>query len=174
MAAAKKKAAKKATAKTKTVGAIRAGNGQYHFRMAKLKKVPAGTGYSTSHGGVVEGARILVGYIHKPRGTGSRMHSHKNEQLNYVLRGTLVGTVNGKRVSAPAGTLVYIPANAPHNLVASTKDEDVIFLAIKDLSQGIIGKAVDGTMTGPHYEKGFGPAAKAATKKSARRPAAKR
>lgn len=174
MAAAKKKAVKKATAKTKTVGAIRAGNGQYHFRMAKLKKVPAGTGYSTSHGGVVEGARILVGYIHKPRGTGSRMHSHKNEQLNYVLRGTLVGTVNGKRVSAPAGTLVYIPANAPHNLVASTKDEDVIFLAIKDLSQGIIGKAVDGTMTGPHYEKGFGPAAKAATKKSARRPAAKR
>jgi len=179
MAAARKaakKTAKKAavSTKTKTVGAIRAGNGKYHFRMAKLKKVPAGTGYSTSHGGVVEGARILVGYIHKPRGTGSRMHSHKNEQLNYVLRGTLVGTVNGKRVSAPAGTLVYIPANAPHNLVASTKDEDVIFLAIKDLSQGIIGKAVDGTMTGPHYEKGFGPAAKAATKKSARRPAAKR
>jgi hypothetical protein len=69
MAAAKKKAAKKASAKTKTAGAIRAGNGQYHFRMAKLKKVPAGTGYSTSHGGVVEGARILVGYIHKPRST---------------------------------------------------------------------------------------------------------
>jgi quercetin dioxygenase-like cupin family protein len=174
MAAAKKKAAKKASAKTKTAGAIRAGNGQYHFRMAKLKKVPAGTGYSTSHGGVVEGARILVGYIHKPRGTGSRMHSHKNEQLNYVLRGTLVGTVNGKRVKAPAGTLVYIPANAPHNLVASTRDEDVIFLAIKDLSQGIIGKAVDGKMTGPHYEKGFGPAAKVAKKKSARRAAARR
>jgi len=35
--------------------------------------------------------------------------------------------------------------------------EDVIFIAIKDLSQGIIGKAVDGTMTGPHYEKGFTP-----------------
>ncbi len=173
---AAKKVAKKAavTTKTKTVGAIRAGNGQYHFRMAKLKKVPAGTGYSTSHGGVVEGARILVGYIHKPRGTGSRMHSHKNEQLNYVLRGTLVGSVNGKRVVAPAGTLVYIPANAPHNLVASTKDEDVIFLAIKDLSQGIIGMAVDGTMTGPHYEKGFGPAAKAAKKKTARRAAARR
>jgi quercetin dioxygenase-like cupin family protein len=174
MAAAKKKAAKKAASKTKTAGAIRAGNGQYQFRMAKLKKVPAGTGYSTSHGGVVEGERILVGYIHKPRGTGSRMHSHKNEQLNYVLRGTLVGSVNGKRVKAPAGTMVYIPANAPHNLVASTKDEDVIFLAIKDLSQGIIGMAVDGTMTGPHYEKGFGPAAKAAKKKSARRTAARR
>ena len=145
-----------ATRKTKTAGAIRAGNGKYHFRVAKLKKVDAGTGYSTSHGGVVEGARMLFGYIHKPRGTGSRMHSHKNEQFNYVVKGTLKGSVNGKRVLAPAGTLIYIPANAPHTLV-STPDEDVIFLALKDLSQGIIGKAVDGTMVGPHYEPGFEP-----------------
>ena len=143
-------------AKTKTAGAVKAGNGKYHFRMAKLKKVDAGTGYSTSHGGVLEGERMLVGYIHKPRGTGSRMHRHKNEQFNYVVKGTLKGSVNGKRVVAPAGTLIYIPANAPHTLV-STPGEDVIFLALKDLSQGIIGKAVDGTMTGPHYEPGFGP-----------------
>ena len=143
-------------AKTKTAGAVKAGNGKYHFRMAKLKKVDAGTGYSTSHGGVLEGERMLVGYIHKPRGTGSRMHSHKNEQFNYVVKGTLKGSVNGKRVVAPAGTLIYIPANAPHTLV-STPEEDVIFLALKDLSQGIIGKAVDGTMTGPHYEPGFEP-----------------
>ena len=145
-----------ATRKTKTAGAVKAGNGKYHFRLAKLKKVDAGTGYSTSHGGVVEGARMLFGYIHKPRGTGSRMHSHKNEQFNYVVKGTLKGSVNGKRVVAPAGTLIYIPANAPHTLV-STPDEDVIFLALKDLSQGIIGKAVDGTMAGPHYEPGFEP-----------------
>ena len=143
--------------KTKTDGAIRGGNGKYQFTLAQLNDVPAGTGYSTSHGGVVEGERMLVGYIHKPRGTGSRMHTHKNEQFNYVVRGTLVGSVNGKRIVAPAGTLIYIPANAPHTLVASPDDEDVIFIAIKDLSQGIIGIAVDGTMTGPHYDPGFGP-----------------
>lgn len=167
MAAAKKRStksktvtpAKAAKAKTKTAGATRAGNGKYQFPLANLKKVPAGTGYSTSHGGVVEGVRMLVGWIHKPRGTGSRMHSHKNEQFNYVVQGTLKGSVNGKRVLAPAGTLIYIPANAPHTLV-STPDEDVIFMAIKDLSQGIIGKAVDGKMTGPHYEKGFEPTAR--------------
>ena len=133
------------SSKTKTVGAAKGGNGKYQFNMAALKKVPAGTGYSTSHGGVVEGERILVGYIHKPRGT-------------------LIGSVNGKKVRAPTGSLVYIPANAPHTLVADPKDEDVIFLAIKDLSQGIIGKAVDGTMTGPLYLKGFEPKAKAGTK----------
>lgn len=145
-----------AASKTKTAGAIKAGAGKYHFRVAHIKKVAAGTGYSTSHGGVVEGARMLFGYIHKPRGTGSRMHSHPNEQFNYVVQGTLKGSVNGKRVLAPAGTLIYIPANAPHTPV-STADEDVIFLALKDLSHGIIGKAVDGTMAGPHFEPGFGP-----------------
>ena len=157
--AANKRAATKAKAKsrTKTKGAVKGGNGKYQFTLAQVKDVPAGTGYSTSHGGVVEGERMLVGYIHKERGTGSRMHTHKNEQFNYVVRGTLVGSVNGKPVKAPAGTLIYIPANAPHTLVASADDEDVIFIAIKDLSQGIIGRAVDGKMTGPHYEKGFAP-----------------
>ena len=148
--------AKKKTTKIKTPGAVKGGvNNKYQFKMASLKMLDAGTGYSTSHGGVVEGERILVGYINKPRGTGSRMHWHDNEQLNYVVRGTLVGSVNGVKVRAPAGSLVYIPAKAPHTLVADPKDEDVIFLAIKDLSQGIVGKAVDGTMSGPVYLKGF-------------------
>jgi quercetin dioxygenase-like cupin family protein len=146
----------KKSVKTKTPGAVKGGaNKKYQFKMAALKMLDAGTGYSTSHGGVVEGERILVGYIHKPRGTGSRMHTHNNEQLNYVVRGTLMGSVNGVKVKAPAGSLVYIPANAPHMLVADPKDEDVIFLAIKDLSQGIVGKAVDGTMSGPLYLEGF-------------------
>ena len=144
-------------AKTKTEGAVKGGNGKYQFRLSEVRDTPAGTGYSTSHGGVVEGERMLVGWIHKERGTGSRMHTHKNEQFNYVVRGTLVGSVNGTKVRAPAGSLIYIPANAPHTLVADPRDEDVIFIAIKDLSQGIIGKAVDGRMTGPLYRKGFGP-----------------
>ena len=143
-------------AATKSEGAVRAGNGKYQFELAKLNKIAAGTGYSTSAGGVVEGERMLVGWIDKPRGSGSRMHSHPNEQFNYVVKGTLVGSVNGVAVRAPSGTLVYIPANAPHTLVA-TPEEDVIFLALKDLSHGIVGMAVDGTMSGPRFEPGFGP-----------------
>jgi quercetin dioxygenase-like cupin family protein len=160
MAATKKRSPRKTMGKTKTAGAVKGGNRNHHFRNAAQTKVQAGSRYSTSHGGVVDGERMLVGYIHKPRGTGSRMHTHRNEQFNYVVRGTLVGSVNGKRVVAPSGTLIYIPANAPHTLVASPDDEDVIFLALKDLSQGIIGKAVDGTMSGPLYKKGFEPGAR--------------
>jgi quercetin dioxygenase-like cupin family protein len=145
--------------KTKTEGAVRAGSGTYVFNMASLDKVPAGTGYSTSHGGVVEGERMLVGRIHKAKGTGSRMHTHPNEQFNYVLQGTLTGVIEGKEFTAPAGTLIYVPANAEHMMIA-TEDEDVIFCAIKDLSHGIIGMAVDGTMSGPHYEPGYDPESK--------------
>jgi len=146
-------------APTRTEGAVRGGDGRYQFKLANVRKVPAGNGYSSAHGGVVEGERMLVGYIHKPRGTGSRMHTHSNEQFNLVVKGTLTGSVNGKRVRAGAGTLIYIPANAPHTLV-STPDEDVIFIAIKDLSQSIHGRAVDGTMSGPQFSRGCGPAKK--------------
>ncbi|MGB0086529.1 MAG: cupin domain-containing protein [Rhodomicrobiaceae bacterium] len=141
---------------TKTEGAERAGAGRYHFVMKELNVVPAGTGYSTSEGGVVEGERMLVGYIHKARGTGSRPHSHPNEQFNYVLQGTLQVEIDGQIFAAPAGTLVYVPANVEHSMVA-LPEEDVVFLAIKDLSHGIIGMATDGKMSGARYMKGFEP-----------------
>ena len=145
---------------TKTEGAVKAGNGEYCFAIKELEGIDAGPGYSTSRGGVVEGERMLVGYIHKPKGTGSRMHTHPNEQFNFVVRGTLKGVINGKEFIAPQGSLIFIPANAPHSIVA-TEEEDVIFLALKDLSHSIIGMAVDGTMSGPHYEPGFKPAGSA-------------
>lgn len=141
---------------TKTKGAVKAGNGRYHFKMDELAVVPAGTGYSTSEGGVVEGERMLVGYIHKPRGTGSRPHSHPNEQFNYVLQGTLEVEMDGQTFRASKGEIIHVPANMVHSMVA-TPEEDVIFLAIKDLSHGIIGMAADGTMSGPRYMEGFQP-----------------
>ena len=160
--------AAKKSARTRTEGAVKGGGDRYHYPIAKLKKIPAGTGYSSAEGGVVEGDRMLVGYIHKKRGSGSRMHSHPNEQFNYVVKGTLKGSVNGKPVLAPPGTLIYIPANSPHQLVA-TADDDVIFIAIKDLSHGIIGKAVDGTMQGPAYLEGYEPKQRPAARREAPR-----
>src|SRR2546422_7891863 len=44
---------------TKTEGAIKAGDGRFIFDLAKLQAIDAGTGYSTSHGPVVEGERIF-------------------------------------------------------------------------------------------------------------------
>ena len=52
------------------------------------------------------------------------------------------------------GTLLYFPANTVHSTVA-TADEDAVYLAVKDMSHGIIGMAADGTMAGPHLDPGF-------------------
>ncbi len=141
---------------TTNKGAVKAGGGKYGFVIADLEKIDAGTGYSTSHGGILEGERMQVGLIHKARGTGSRPHSHPNEQFNYVLQGTLKVEMDGQQFLAPAGTVVYVPPNMVHSMVA-LPEEDVIFYVVKDLSHGIAGMAADGTMAGPHYEAGFEP-----------------
>lgn len=141
---------------TKNKGAAKAGNGKYDFKIGDLNAIEAGTGYSTSRGGVLEGERMQVGLINKARGTGSRLHSHPNEQFNYVLQGTLKVEMDGQTFLAPAGTVVYVPPNMVHSMIA-TQEEDVIFYVVKDLSHGIIGKAADGTMTGAHYDEGFKP-----------------
>ena len=64
--------------------------------------------------------------------------------------------IDGQKFLAKAGSAVYVPANMEHSMVA-TPEEDVIFIAIKDLSHGIIGKATDGTMDGPKFMPGFEP-----------------
>ena len=154
--------------KTKNAGAVRGGAGRFYFDMALLKKIDAGGGYSTSHGGVVEGARMMVALITKPRGTGSRVHVHKNEQFNYVLRGTLRCEVGGRKRVAGPGTLIYIPANTPHATIA-TQDEDVVFLAIKDLSAKIAGIPVDRKVKGAYYDPGFEPKKNGAPPRNRRR-----
>lgn len=143
-------------APTKTAGAIKAGAGRYTFDLAHLQTIDAGPGYSTAHGPVVEGERIQIGLIRMPRGTGARPHSHPNEQWVYVLEGTLESEVEGVKSSVPAGSLIYIPANAVHSALA-TPEADVIFLTAKDMSHGIVGTAVDTSISAPRYAPGFEP-----------------
>jgi quercetin dioxygenase-like cupin family protein len=145
-----------ASQQTKTEGAIKAGNGKYTFDLAGLNTIDAGPGYSTAHGPVVEGERIQIGLIRMPRGTGARPHSHPNEQWIYVMQGTLEAEVAGVRSRVPAGSLIYIPANAVHSTVA-TPDQDVLFLTAKDMSHGIAGTAVDASISAPAYAPGFEP-----------------
>jgi len=133
-------------------GAIKAGNGDYIFKLSELARIEAGRGVSTGEGPVVEGARMQVGLIKKKRGTGARAHTHPNEQWTYVLKGTLRVMIDGQpeQLCGP-GTLLYLPANVVHHTIA-TADEDVEFFTVKDLSFGIHGTPVDGKLTGGHVD----------------------
>ena len=151
-----RKASMPQQSKTKTEGAIKAGDGRYTFDLAQLSTIDAGPGYSTAHGPVIEGERIQVGLIRMPKGTGARPHSHPNEQWIYVIQGTLESEVDGVKARVPPGSLIYIPASAVHSALA-TPDEDVIFFTAKYLSHGIVGTAVDQSVSAPAYAPGFGP-----------------
>jgi quercetin dioxygenase-like cupin family protein len=135
---------------------IKAGSGRHIFELAALNKVDAGPGYSTAAGALVEGERMMIGLMRMPRGTGALPHSHPNEQWAYVLEGTLKVEIDGRKWDAKTGSLVFIPANAVHALVASTEG-DAVFLTAKDTSHGIAGTAVGDSTAGAHYEPGFAP-----------------
>ncbi len=122
----------------RTPGAKRAAPGEYFFELAKVNHMMGGPDYSTANGACVEGDKIIVALMRMPAGTGAEPHYHPNEQWIYVLEGCLRGTVDGRDLSAVAGGLIYIPANAVHTLKA-TPDADVVFFTAKDGSHNLFG-----------------------------------
>lgn len=140
---------------------------RYVYDLDKLDQVPEGpcsaevaarkrlSGKSTTTGPVLTGTHVLVGWMSKAHGTGSKLHTHPNEQFNYVVRGTLIADMDGQVFRVPAGSVVHIPAGMVHSHV-STAEEDVIFIPFKDTRHGISGPAYDGKYDGPRTLPGFG------------------
>jgi quercetin dioxygenase-like cupin family protein len=134
---------------------IKAGHGKYFFDIATANHVHAGGAYSTAAGSLIEGERIQCGLMQMPKGTGARPHSHPNEQWIYVVQGVLDCEINGVKSEAPAGTLIYIPANEVHTVVAVPDKGDVLFFTCKDMSAGIWGTPVDASISEPRFAPGF-------------------
>jgi len=128
----------KGTAKPKTEGAIRAGDGHHLFDLKTAKPIKAGADYSTSSGAVVEGDRMMVGLMRMPKGTGAAPHSHPNEQWVFVMEGEFESTIDGETHRVKPGSVLYIPANAVHSGKA-VGDHDLVFFTCKDTSHSIHG-----------------------------------
>jgi hypothetical protein len=92
-------------------GAVRAG-WRHITRIAELEKVAAGTDYSTSRRRR-RGDRMLVGWIHKPRGTGSRMRTPHEGSSSVIVRARKC-EIDGVESLAPRA-LIFVPANAAHH-----------------------------------------------------------
>lgn len=140
---------------TKTKGAYRAGKNNAHvFTFAELEPTLASTKkrgeyYTDTRAVVIEGAKIMVGMSHEKAGMGARLHSHPNDQFNFVLKGTLRVQIAGQPDQlVPAGSVVYFPAGVVHASCA-TADEDVVFYVCKDLAWSISGIPIDKTVSGP-------------------------
>lgn len=106
------------------------------------------SGKSSSFGAALSGETMHVGLVHKARGTGSKLHTHPNEQFNFVMQGTLQCDIGGQTVRVPKGSVIHIPAGTVHSCCA-TWDEDVIFFVCKDKRGGLAGPPIDGKEDGP-------------------------
>jgi quercetin dioxygenase-like cupin family protein len=131
---------------------------KYFFDWNEEERFELAPHYSSVHGSVIKGERLFVALYNKKRGTGARMHRHSNEQFIYVLKGNVKARVEDQEQTVPPGSVIYIPANAAHSMVA-TGDEDVVYYVSKDMGP-IAGIPLDGKDTGPHYEPGFEPRSK--------------
>ncbi len=68
------------------------------------------------------GDRVLVTEQLVPRGGGSPLHVHHNEdEWFYVLEGELTIWVGGRTVVAGAGAFVFGPRDVPHTFIVSSE-----------------------------------------------------
>lgn len=81
--------------------------------------------------GEATGGRVAVTENWAPRGHGSPLHVHHNEdEWFYVLSGELTFWVGGQVVTATAGSFVYGPRDVPHTFTVSS-DEARFLLVIE-------------------------------------------
>jgi quercetin dioxygenase-like cupin family protein len=73
------------------------------------------------------GTNTMLARVLLKRGAVVPMHHHHNEQISYILEGTLQFLIDGKEIVVRAGEVLCIPPNVPHEAHAL---EDTIDLDI--------------------------------------------
>ena len=76
---------------------------------------------------LITGDRVMLSELVLKKGCVVPPHHHENEQVSYVLRGTLKFVVNGKEIILQTGDVLHIPSNVVHSAEAleDTLDLDV-------------------------------------------------
>ena len=72
--------------------------------------------------------RMMLAHVYLEKGALVPWHSHENEQLTYILEGTLrfwLGDDQGEIVDVAAGEVLHIPSLLPHKAEALEKVLDV-------------------------------------------------
>lgn len=99
------------------------GEGDARWFLGALSTIKA-SGESTA-------GRVAVIENWAPRGHGSPLHVHRNEdEWFYVLSGELTFWVDGRVIVAPAGSFVYGPRDVPHTFTVSS-DEARFLLVVE-------------------------------------------
>jgi quercetin dioxygenase-like cupin family protein len=66
----------------------------------------------------VNGERLTLAVVDLEPGAAVAEHRHENEQLGFILQGSMKFTVGGESRELRAGDTYEIPSNVPHDAVA--------------------------------------------------------
>ena len=72
--------------------------------------------------------RMMLAHVYLEQDAVVPLHSHENEQLTYILEGTLrfwLGEDQERVVDVAAGEVLHIPSNLPHKAQALQRTLDV-------------------------------------------------
>ncbi len=79
---------------------------------------------------LITGERIMLAHVYLEKGCIVPKHSHENEQITYILNGSLrfwIGEDEQEEIVVRAGEVLHIPSNVPHKAEAleDTLDVDI-------------------------------------------------
>jgi quercetin dioxygenase-like cupin family protein len=77
---------------------------------------------------MITGERLMLTHVYMEQGNLVPTHSHDNEQITYILEGTLrfwLGDYESQVVDVAAGEVLHIPPNLPHRAEALERTLDV-------------------------------------------------
>jgi quercetin dioxygenase-like cupin family protein len=84
------------------------------------------------HRRLISTDRMMLAHVYLDEGAVVPKHAHENEQLTYILEGTLrfwLGDNESEVVDVHAGEVLHIPSNLPHKAEALEQTLDVTFSA---------------------------------------------
>jgi quercetin dioxygenase-like cupin family protein len=101
-----------------------AGAGVRHFRWDKMEKERV---TDVIHRRVITGERAMMAQLFLEKGAQVPMHSHENEQITFLVEGTLRFWIGEDReeLTLRSGEVLYIPSNVPHEAEALEDCVDV-------------------------------------------------
>ncbi len=67
---------------------------------------------------MITGEQIMLARVYLKKGSVVPEHSHLNEQVTYILEGTLRFWIDGKVIDVHAGEVLCIPPHMPHKAEA--------------------------------------------------------
>ena len=77
---------------------------------------------------VISGERVMLAHVYLERGAIVPKHAHENEQLTYLLEGSVrfwLGEDGAEVIDLGAGEVLHIPSNVAHRAQALEKSLDV-------------------------------------------------